>query len=349
MTIHCPAFDLPDSSLISEQSHKILAAHRARIKALIEQSAQHTSPPSSDDSDSKGAEQKGAEQTGTDPKDKERQMFYRSEPYQYLVERYPVDISLDTIAGVPVEIVTPREGIKPNNQQRVLINFHGGGFVGGSQTLSRMESIPVAVLAGMKVISVDYRMAPEHRFPAATDDAFTVYQALLQTYQPHQLGIFGSSAGAFITAQLMVRLQEQGLPLPAAIALIAGGAFRKTGDSMAFAGAVVKAVHGVDLGASNDAYFRAVDTASPQVTPGLSDHFMANFPPTFLAASTRDFALSPVVATQRRLVNLGVPVALHLWEGLEHIFHCNTPDLPETEELHQLTVAFFDTHLGRSA
>ena len=327
MTVQCPAFELPDSNLISPLSKAILQAHRQRIKTLIAQAQGNASI--------------------TNPRQAERDQCYQSPAYQYLVERYPVAIESDEIEGVPVEIFTPAAGIAENNRERVLINLHGGGFTTGSRTLSRFESIPVAALGNIQVISVDYRMAPEHRFPAGTDDAEAVYRALLNRYSPGSIGIFGSSAGAHLTAQLMVRLQERGIELPAAIAMIAGGAFRRVGDSMAMGGAVVKGTHGVDVGASNNLYFEGADRSNPQVTPGLSERFMAAYPPTLLASSTRDYLLSAVVATQRCLVAQGVSCELQLWEGLDHVFHCNCPDLPESEELHGLTVGFFERHLGQ--
>ena len=331
MTIHCPAFDLPDSELLSEGSATILGAHRQRMKALMVQATQ----PNPD--------------TPSDPREAERQQCYESEPYQQLIQDYPVNIDIEDRAGVPVETFTPKKGIAPDNKKRLLINIHGGGFMGGSRTLSRLESIPVAVLGNIKVISVDYRMAPEHRHPAARDDAFAVYQACLKDYTPEQIGVFGSSAGAYTSAQLMVHLQEQGVALPAAVAMIAGGAFRKVGDSMVYGSALVKAVTGYDLNSSKDAYFEGSDRNSPAVTPGLSDTLMAGFPPAFLAASTRDYLLSSVIATHRKLINLDVPAELHLWDGLDHVFHCNMPKLTESEELHQRTVAFFNRHLAASS
>ena len=326
MTIQCPAFDLPDSLLISPSSRAILQTHRQRIKTLMAE-MQNATP-------------------ATNPREAERAQCYQSPAYQYLTERYPVTIKADEINGVPVEIFTPTAGIAEESRNRVLINLHGGGFTAGSGTLSRLESIPVAVLGKIQVISVDYRMAPEHRFPAATDDAETVYRALLKHYSPSHIGIFGSSAGANITAQLMARLQEKGVDRPAAIALIAGGAFRQVGDSMAMGGAVVKGTHGVEVGASKNPYLEGADCSNPQVTPGLSDRFMAACPPAFLASSTRDYLLSAVVATHRRLVAQGVSCEFHMWEGLDHVFHCNCPDLPEAEELHVLTVRFFNRHLA---
>ena len=116
--------------------------------------------------------------------------------------------------------------------------------------------------------------------------------------------------------------------------------------TLAIGGAIYKEIYGVELCEPKDDYFEGVDRSNPQVTPALSDQYMSAFPPSLLASSTRDFALSPVVATHRRLMDLGVEADLQLWEGLDHYFHCSNPGLPEAKELHAITVAFFNKHLG---
>src|ERR1035438_2383695 len=102
---------------------------------------------------------------------------------------YPVNVAADTIAGVPVRVVTPLN-IPPEKRDRVLINLHGGGFNSDSGSLT--ESIPIANLAGIKVVAVLYRLAPEHPFPAGLDDAVAVYKELLKTYKPTSVGIDGT-------------------------------------------------------------------------------------------------------------------------------------------------------------
>jgi acetyl esterase/lipase len=99
---------------------------------------------------------------------------------------YPVNIAADTMAGVPVRVITPL-AISPEKRGRVLINLHGGGFNSDSGSLS--ETIPIANLSGIKVIAVLYRLAPEHPFPAGLDDAIAVYKELLKTYKPEHIGI----------------------------------------------------------------------------------------------------------------------------------------------------------------
>ncbi|MDB4032383.1 alpha/beta hydrolase, partial [Porticoccaceae bacterium] len=284
--------------------------------------------------------------TPTDPRQAERDTFYAGESYQQLRQRYAVSIETTTIAGVTVEVFTPQKGIAPENQHRVLINFHGGSFQTGSRTASHSESIPIAALGNIKVISVDYRLYPEHQYPAATDDAFAVYSALLQHHRPEQIGLFGSSAGAQLITQLLARCQQHKQPLPAAIALIAEGATQHNiGDSIAMAGAIICAKTDLPLqDIIQMPYFDQADQNDPAVCPALSDKIMAAFPPTLLASSTRDLWLSPVVATHRQLLRLGVTAELHIWEGLEHCFHYH-PLLPESLELHRQVVQFFQGYV----
>jgi epsilon-lactone hydrolase len=95
-----------------------------------------------------------------------------------------------------------------------LINLHEGGFVFGGRWGGQIESIPIAAVGKFKVMSVDYRMAPEHRFPAASGDVAAVYRELLNTYQPKNIGIYGCSACGLLTAQAVAWLQKEGLPPP---------------------------------------------------------------------------------------------------------------------------------------
>ena len=323
MTIKCGAFELPESPLLSEATRRALVAAE---EELLTANALTKANPS---------------------KEEQREAFYQRQQYQRMRERYNVTIEGGRLGGVYEETFIPTDGILPHNEPRILINLHGGSFQSGSRTNSHMESVPVAALGSIKVISVDYRMAPEYQFPAATDDVVAVYQSLLNDYRPENIGIYGASSGAQLTAQTLVRLQENNLALPGAVGLIAEGATRMTGDSVSIGGALLKASHGMDLAAALESmhYFQAADLNSPQVTPALSDTFMAKFPPTLLASSTRDFMLSSVVATHAQLIGLGVTANLHIWEGLGHNFHYQ-PELPESEELHQVTVRFFDQYLG---
>src|SRR5271167_1897922 len=142
---------------------------------------------------------------------------------------YPANVAADTIAGVPVRVVTPTS-MAPEKRNRVLINLHGGGFNSDSGSLT--ESIPIANLTQTKVISVLYRLAPEHPFPASVEDTVAVYKELLKSYKPQNIALYGTSAGAILTAETAVKLKQLGLPMPGALGIFSGlGDFSVAGDS----------------------------------------------------------------------------------------------------------------------
>lgn len=265
--------------------------------------------------------------------------------------RYPVSIRPSTIGGVYVETITPAEGVPAKNAKRVLINLHGGGFVMGARTNGQLESIPIAGLGKYKVVAVDYRQGPEHRFPAASEDIATVYRELLKTYSAQNIGIFGCSAGGMLAAQAVAWFQKEGLPRPGAIGIFCASAGRMgDGDSRYMAPAlnarpVPPPPSGNEL-ARTLGYFAGADMTSPLVSPVLSEGVLAKFPPTLLINSTRDSSLSAALDTHRRLVNAKVEADLHVWDGLQHFFFADI-ELPESQEAFQVTVDFFDKHLGR--
>ena len=102
-------------------------------------------------------------------------------------QRYAVNVEERTIGGIFTQIVTPKDGIPARNRDRVLLNVHGGGFVSGGRTASLVESIPLASIEKIKVISIDYRMGPEYKFPAASEDVATVYKEILKEYKPQHI------------------------------------------------------------------------------------------------------------------------------------------------------------------
>jgi acetyl esterase/lipase len=257
--------------------------------------------------------------------------------------RYKVNVQAQSIAGVPTEIISPVDGVTVANKGRVLINLHGGGFIWGARWGGQIESIPIATVGKIKVVSVDYRMAPEYRFPAATEDVAAVYTALLKDYQPKNIGIYGCSAGGVLTAESVSWFEKHGLPAPGAIGMFGAGAFLSNdNDSTHFADAIAGSHWTVPEKLS---YFRGVDPRNPLAYPGVAPEVMARFPDSLLITSTRDTQMSPVVVTHTRLVSLGVKADLHVWEGLGHCFFFE-PDFPESREVYEVVARFFDKQLS---
>ena len=254
---------------------------------------------------------------------------------------YPTTESVLEIDGVYTEVFEPLGGVDEDKRDRVLINLHGGGFSMGARTEGRLESIPVAHVSGLKVISVDYRQGPEHRFPAASEDVAKVYQYLLKTYQPQKIAIFGCSAGGLLTAQTLVWLQAKNLPMPGAAGIFCAGAGRfGQGDSVAIAD-----LFNSSLSSGEITYFEGADWASELVAPLEHDAVMKYFPPTLLISSTRDFSMSSTLVTHQRLVELGVEADLHVYEGLNHYFFADT-ELKESRHAFEVMARFFNQHLS---
>lgn len=255
---------------------------------------------------------------------------------------YPATVVDRTIGGVPVHDVSPAGARSPG----VLICLHGGAFLWGSGAGAVLEAVPVAAATGMRVVAVDYRLAPEHPFPAAVDDALAVHTALLAETD-EAIGIYGCSAGAYLTAQVVARLVAEGRPTPQAIALLHGSGLEVGGDSLALAGQLNGLTGAADIQRMHDLpYFAASSPDDPLVFPGDHPAMLAAFPPTLLITGTRDFAASSVAVMHRRLVAAGADARFVLFDGLWHAHHVDTI-LPESQEVYTLMATHFGAHLSR--
>jgi monoterpene epsilon-lactone hydrolase len=239
--------------------------------------------------------------------------------------------------------------IPPIHTDRVLICLHGGGF--NSDSGSYTESIPIANLTRTRVVSVLYRLAPEHPYPAALEDAVSVYRQLLKTYKPANIAIYGTSAGAILTAEVGVRLKQLNLPEPGALGVFSGfGDMTAVGDSSALFTLEGYSGH-LDPPALNPEH-HSIDpeytaTANPHddvLSPDFSD--LSGLPPTLFITSTRDILLSGTSDMQRAWARDGVPNQLVVFDGLPHAFW-NDVSLPESREAYATMARFFDEHLGR--
>ena len=258
---------------------------------------------------------------------------------------YPVNVEEAMTAGVRTDIITPMT-MPAENQSRVLINLHGGGF--NSDSGSLIEGVPISNLAKMKVVSVYYRLAPENPFPAAVDDVVAVYKELLKTYKPHSIGIFGTSAGAILTCEVTVKLKQLGLPLPGALGVFSSLAdFSRPGDSRqlftlnGFPGQLqpVDPQHLPD-----NEYVGKTDRNDPVLSPLFAD--LHSWPPSLLVTRTRDLLLSDTAIFHRALLRAGDNSQLVVFEALPHAFWYHF-QLPETREGLEIMAKFFDQKVER--
>jgi acetyl esterase/lipase len=261
---------------------------------------------------------------------------------------WPVTIQRRVIGGVLTMVVTPRGGVAPANRSRILINLHGGAFIWGWPVGALTESIPIAGVAKIRVVTVDYREAPESRFPAAVEDVAAVYRALLRRYRPWDIGIYGSSAGGMLTAESIAWFEKNNVPLPGAIGTFCGSADAFGGDE----GHLAPVLIGQQPSAERDVgtltfspYFTGASSEDPLVLPIASQAVLSRFLATLLITGSRDFTASSLFHVQAALSSAGVSAELHVWDGMWHVFFFN-PSLPESKQMYDVVARFFQQHLG---
>jgi acetyl esterase/lipase len=208
--------------------------------------------------------------------------------------------------------------------RRVCLDIHGGAFIGGAGDACRAMAMGFVGALGVRTVSVDYRMPPEHPYPAGLDDILAFYRALLRDHQPEEIIVCGRSAGGNLAAALLLRARDEGLPMPAAALLLSPELdLTESGDSFA-----VNA--GVDSMSSlmrpNRLYAGGADLADPYLSPLFGD-FTKGFPPTFLTTGTRDLFLSNTVRMHCALRAADVDAELYVMEAAAHSeFGLNAPE-----------------------
>jgi acetyl esterase/lipase len=331
-SIHVPAHVLPPSAALSEYS-------RAGVAAALNRRPRVSIPV--------------AESCETEEEFKALVDDFRADidndfsgpMAEHLLKDFPVEVSSGEMGGIPVEEFTPLDA---TDEERVLINLHGGAFCSGAIHIGRVESIPLSHLGKFRVVSVDYRQGYEHKFPAASEDVCAVYAHLLDSYSPSQIGIYGGSAGGILTAQATAWIIGQDLPVPGAIGIFGAGTGGQ-GDA-AYFGAIGMGVRPPlpllkNLARGSIGYFGNASDDDPMVNPtGAPLDLRAKFPPTLLITATRAFDLSPAIRTHRALIEAGVDAQLHVFDGLGHCFYYDAR-APEAADAYRTMTRFFRRHL----
>jgi acetyl esterase/lipase len=261
----------------------------------------------------------------------------------FLARRYRAqsfDTTVDTIriGRVPVWIARPTAA-PAGSDTHVLLDFHGGAFFFGGGDVCRLLACESAQNLGVTTWGVDYRLAPEHPYPAAIDDGYAVYEALLGGYPPRRIFVSGTSAGGNIAAAVLVRAAEAGLPMPAGLLL------RSPGIDLTESGDTFRTLDGLDMvhpmPEMNRIYAGGHPLEEPELSPLFAD--LSGFPPTFLQSGTRDLFLSNTVRFHRRLRAADVEADLHIWDGMPH---GGFPGSPEDDEVVAEERRFLLSHLG---
>ena len=227
--------------------------------------------------------------------------------------------------GVAADLVT----VPASRPDRHLLYLHGGGYVTGSPALYRNVTWRFAEAAQARLLALDYRLAPEHPFPAALDDAVAAYRWLLQEgAEPGRVGILGDSAGGGLGLGLLLRLRDDGLPLPgAAVALSPWTDLALTGASLARNAASDPMLNFEMLPRLAEQYLAGADPRTPYASPLYGDP--RGLPPTLIHVGSDEILRDDAVRMAERLRAAGCEAEIEIWLRMPHDWHLFAAVLPE--------------------
>jgi len=236
-----------------------------------------------------------------------------------------VTVTAAELGGVPTAEITV-DGIEPRH---VVLYFHGGVYVMGDAALAADLASQVGRRTQAKVISVDYRLAPEHPYPAAVDDALAAYEALLHNgTAPSDIAFAGESAGGGLAVATLVNARDHGLPLPAAAYLMSPYA------DLTLAGTTMQTKRDADpllspqaLQARVPDYTSGHDPALGLISPVFAD--LSGLPPLIIQAGTHEVLLDDAIRLVRQAATADVAVTLDITPGVPHVFQAYYPILDE--------------------
>ena len=259
------------------------------------------------------------------------------------VAEMPIATRDDVLGGIPVVRIVPTDAVPG----RTLIYLHGGGYTFFSARSSLLLPALVAAAAKAEVLSVDYTVAPRGMWLIVPDQVIAVYKALLDDgADPSSIGIFGDSAGGALAAGSVLKMRDDGVPLPGALYLVCPwsdiGHGGDTYDTLAEFDPTLTAE---SLRCGANAYVAPADQRHPYVSPVYGDYDRP-FPPTLLQGGTREIFVSSIVRHYQALRAGGKHAELDLYEGMPHVWQVLTPHAPETTTSVHRAAAFLAAHLG---
>ena len=229
---------------------------------------------------------------------------------------------------------------------RALLYLHGGGYCIGSINTHRTLAADLSRAAGVRVLVIDYRIAPEHPFPAAVDDAVAAYRFLLDAgYDRRRLAIAGDSAGGGLTAATLLALREQDVPLPACAALLSPWLdLSQSGDSMRRCAELDPMVQRDGLQRMADAYLAGKPADTPLASPLFAD--LRHLPPLLIHVGSAETLLDDSTRFAARAKDAGVDVTLEVWDEMIHVWHIFAGMVPESDQAVARIAEFLNGHLA---
>jgi epsilon-lactone hydrolase len=231
------------------------------------------------------------------------------------------------VAGLPAEWITP-----PAYDERIILYLHGGAYSVGSCASHRGIAAHIARASRARALLPEYRLAPEHRFPAALDDVIAVYRELLEDgMTPESIVLAGDSAGGGLALSTMVTLRDRGEPLPAAAVLLSPWTdLAATGESLQSCADRDPWLRPDRVAPTAARYYGDADPNHPLVSPLYAD--LCGLPPFLIQVGDHEILLSDSTRLAERAENAGVDVTLEVWEGMWHVWHAMVRLVPESQQ-----------------
>jgi monoterpene epsilon-lactone hydrolase len=257
-----------------------------------------------------------------------------------------VDYAEIDLGGRPAMWITPKGAA----HDRVILTIHGGGFISGSMYTHRKMFSHHAKAVGCRALSIEYRLSPEHLYPAASDDAMGAYRWLLQHgFEARQIALYGDSSGAGLALSTLLRARDEKLPLPACVSVISawldmtlsGQSYQSNREKDVFFNKqMVGALVGMYLGPSGD-------PRNPYASPLLGD--LAGLPPLYMQAGGDETLLDDSRQFVERANKAGVEARVEVFPEMLHTFQMAAGRAPEADDAIKKSAAWLRAKLGLSS
>ena len=270
----------------------------------------------------------------------------RRRSFERMIDGFTIDVSAKysrvNAGGVTAEWVTA-EGA---SESRVVLYLHGGGYIIGSPRTHRPMLAELSQASKARVLALDYRLAPEHPFPAPVEDAVASYRWLLnEGYDPARIAVGGDSAGGGLTVAMMVQARYVGLPMPGAAVCISPWVdMEGLGDSMETRAEADPMVMKEGLLLSAKTYLGGSDPRAPLAAPLYAD--LRGLPPVLIQVGDAEVLLDDSNRLAGVAREAGVEVQMDVWDDMIHVWHLFAPILPEGKQAILQAGEFIKKHTG---
>lgn len=264
--------------------------------------------------------------------------------FETMLTAIPLPDDVATTAGALGGVPVIHSRTPGADESSVVVYLHGGAYVLGSAAAAMGLSSDVARRAGARGVTVDYRLAPEHPFPAAVDDALAVYRALLQDGTPaEKIAFVGESAGGGLVVAALVAIREAGLPQPSsAVVFSPWSDLSLSGASMIGKAAVDPSLTAEALGRRSADYLAGADPRTALASPIFAD--LTGLAPLLIQVGSHEILLDDAVRLAARAGAADVPVRLEVWPQVPHIFQAFAALLDDAQQALRSAADFTSRH-----